>query len=273
MQRDSYSTYLPLLDGNPTDEAITNPSEWLSSLRSSTNISMDTIPECCVISFFRHAGARLGEWYQDVKEQLWPDPMFRAITFTAHGQRCGYLFPGYGAPIASLLLEQLIALGVRRFGVIGTAGTLRPELPYGSLLIPRWAIRDEGISYHYLPPSDVVQVTSSLSDRVLAVLRQRGLTVHEGGTWTTDAIYRETRRKVEAFRERGCASVEMELASLLAIAAFREIELAALFYLTDSVGGTRWDSRRDGKPDELIREETSNLVTVVVEALASTEIS
>ena len=48
-------------------------------------------------------------------------------------------------------MEELVALGCRRFVSIGTAGSLQPDLAVGDLLVCDRAIRDEGTSYHYQP--------------------------------------------------------------------------------------------------------------------------
>ena len=68
------------------------------------------------------------------------------------------VFPGIGAPIASAILEELIALGCRKFVACGSGGVLKSELKRGTVVIPSYAVRDEGTSYHYLPPSRIVEM-------------------------------------------------------------------------------------------------------------------
>ena len=60
-----------------------------------------------------------------------------------------------GAPMAVMLLEQLIALGAQRLLYLGFCGALIPSYRIGDLFLPMHAIREEGTSYHYLP-ADVV---------------------------------------------------------------------------------------------------------------------
>ena len=62
-------------------------------------------------------------------------------------------------------------------------------------------------------------------------------------TWTTDAIYRETRGKVERRAAEGCVTVEMEAAALFAVAAFRGVRLGQLLYAGDDLSGDAWDAR------------------------------
>lgn len=64
-----------------------------------------------------------------------------------------------------------------------------------------------------------------------------------GKVWTTDAIYRETRQKVDRRRAEGCVVVEMEAAAFFAVARFRGIRFAQLLYGGDDLSGSEWDSR------------------------------
>jgi uridine phosphorylase len=147
---------------------------------------------------------------------------------------------GIGSPAAAVMLEELIAWGVRRFVSVGTAGSLVADLPPGSLLLCDGALRDEGTSYHYLPGREEARPSAALTDRLGAELDARGLVHRRGSTWTTDAIYRETAAEVEYFRGRGALVVEMEAAALFAVAAYRGVELAACFSVSDTLAELAW---------------------------------
>ena len=69
------------------------------------------------------------------------------------GQRVALFHPGVGAPLAAGILEEVIALGCRRLIACGGAGVLDREIAAGHVVVPTAAVRDEGTSYHYLPPS------------------------------------------------------------------------------------------------------------------------
>lgn len=60
---------------------------------------------------------------------------------------------GVGAPAAGLILEQLIALGAREVITVGTAASVQPDMHPGAIVLCHRALRDEGLSHHYLPPS------------------------------------------------------------------------------------------------------------------------
>lgn len=75
------------------------------------------------------------------------------------------------------------------------------------------------------------------------LLKERSVPFAAGKVWTTDAIYRETRQKVDRRRAEGCLAVEMEAAAFFAVARFREIRFAQLLYGGDDLSGPEWDDR------------------------------
>ena len=92
-----------------------------------------------------------------------PEPQPHPIQHQALYHPAGYPFSviasPMGAPMAVMLLEQLIALGARRLLYLGFCGALIPSYRIGDLFLPVQAVREEGTSYHYLP-SDVVPCAS-----------------------------------------------------------------------------------------------------------------
>jgi uridine phosphorylase len=152
--------------------------------------------------------------------------------------------PGVGAPLAAGLMEEAIAAGCRAFVACGGAGALVPGMALGHVVVPSAAVRDEGTSYHYLPPGREVATDPDDLAAAVAVLEQRDVPHVVGKTWTTDAPYRETRGKVERRREEGCLTVEMEVAAFLAVAQFRSVRFAAYLYAGDDLSGEAWDHRR-----------------------------
>lgn len=149
--------------------------------------------------------------------------------------------PAVGAPMAVLCLEKLIALGAETTLVMGWGGALSPERAIGDLLLPTWAVSEEGTSAHY-PVASSPEASPRLRLQLETVLRAAGFRVAAGPVWTTDAPYRETRAKVAAYRQQGLQAVEMEFAALATVAAFRGVELAAVLALSDSLAGEAWES-------------------------------
>ena len=118
------------------------------------------------------------------------------------------------------------------------------DLPENAFLIPIKALRDEGTSYHYLPPSRWVELDGQVLCSMKATLDGLGLPYAECATWTTDGFFRETRELVEYRKQEGCSVVDMECAALAACAQFRGVKFGQLLFTADSLANAdRYDER------------------------------
>ena len=168
-----------------------------------------------------------------------------------------------GAPMAVMLMEQLVALGARRLLYLGFCGALIPSYRIGDLFLPGHAIREEGTSYHYLP-DDVVPCASPHVQAVLqAQAQQRQLPIQQGPIWTTDAPYRETPLKIQQFQEAGVHAVDMEMAALFAVGQYRQCEVGALLVVSDECYHPVW---KPGFGASRLRQACDEAVTVAVAA-------
>ncbi len=140
---------------------------------------------------------------------------------------------GKGAPAAGLVLEQLAALGASKVISIGTAGGLAPYLEIGDMVICDRAIRDEGLSYHYLPDSKYCTPSGRLTRRLCDRLRANNENFYKGTSWSTDAPYRETAHEVSLYRNENVLTVDMEAAGIFAVGQFRDIQVGAAFGIAD----------------------------------------
>ena len=140
-----------------------------------------------------------------------------------------------GASIAVTAFELLIAAGARTFLLAGLAGSLTPRAPVGGIVIPTGALREEGASYHYLPPDADPPPDAELVAALVAAAEARGVTPAVGRVWTTDAIFREMGWKVRQYAAAGILAVEMELAALLAVAQVRGVRLGAALAISDEL--------------------------------------
>jgi len=152
--------------------------------------------------------------------------------------------PGICAPHVVAALEELISLGCNKFVACGTAGVLNPELERGSIIIPSSALRDEGTSYHYYPPSRVIDMDQEVVMRLESVLQNNKVDYTVGRTWTTDGFYRETKGKVAKRVSEGCITVEMECSALIAAARFHGVPFGQYLVSSDDVSGEEWDLRK-----------------------------
>lgn len=149
---------------------------------------------------------------------------------------------GIGAPAVTSLGEELMAWGTRRLVILSLAGGLQPDVEPGSVVVCDRAIRDEGTSYHYLPPGRDVLASADLVASLSRTLSDRGLAHRVGATWSTDAPYRETREEVERFQAEGVQTVEMESAGLFAAAQVRGAQAASTVIVFDTLAGPRWSA-------------------------------
>jgi len=154
--------------------------------------------------------------------------------------------PGLGASFAAAIMEELIALGCRKFVACGSAGVLKSELQRGAIVIPSSAVRDEGTSYHYLAPSREIEVDPEVVRRLESVLQKHHINYEIGKTWTTDAFFRETKGKVSKRKSEGCIAVEMECSAFLAVSRFRDVVFGQYLAAGDDVSGDEWDPRYVG---------------------------
>lgn len=161
-----------------------------------------------------------------------------------------------GAPAAVNDLEDVHAMGVNKFIIFGNCGVLDKTIEDCAVIIPNEAIRDEGTSYHYLDATDTIKVNNKYVDEFKETLDEFGYSYIECMTWTNDAFYRETRRKLESRVAMGAKCVEMECSALQAVADFRGFDLFMFFYAGDNLDLPEWDKRSlsgDVKLDEKSR--------------------
>ncbi len=162
------------------------------------------------------------------------------------GERVGVMGNfGIGAPALTNQAEELIAWGTRRLVILSLAGGLQPDLYPRSVVVCDRALRDEGTSYHYLPPGRDVAASARLASSICGALGSRGITASRGATWSTDAPYRETQHEAEQYRREGVLAVDMESAGLYAAAEVRAVEAASVFVIGDSLAAPRWSAPPD----------------------------
>ena len=226
----------PILEFDPERDALINPRVAVTPVHETT---------CAVLCFFQDVITRLSQEHKaDVvthfQSEIGRHPVY---ALTSQGRRLLIMHPGVGAPLAAGLLEDLIGLGCTTIVACGGAGTLDAALAAGHIVVPVAAVRDEGTSYHYLPPSREVEADPAGVSAAEDVLKRHGQDYVAGKTWTTDAFYRETPAKIRRRRDEGCIVVEMEAAAFFAVARFRAVRFAQLLYAGDDVSGSEWNAR------------------------------
>lgn len=203
------------------------------------------VPEECVITFF---GEAINKKKEEGKLKQISRIVFESITVPVYvteyeGREIGLVLAFLGAAGCAGELEELIAMGFKKFIVCGGAGVLKSDIDVGQVFLVNSAVRDEGLSYHYLEPSREVEAKEEVIKSVEETLKTEEIPYEKVKTWTTDAFYRETKDKIKIRREEGCTTVEMEAAALLAVAKFRDVQLGQLIYAGDDLSGEEWNLR------------------------------
>lgn len=154
-----------------------------------------------------------------------------------------FFLAGVGGPHICADIEELSAQGVETFIIFGNCGVLDSTIEDCSIIIPTMAFRDEGTSYHYVEESDTINVNPKYIDTFIEVLNRYNFSYRKGATWTTDAFYRETKEKIEYFKNKGAITVEMEGAAIAATCKRKNLDYFTFYYAGDNLDGTAWDKR------------------------------
>ena len=223
----------------------------------------ECLPEKCVITFFRKELERFVEENNlpvvgYLHSEVLDIPVYEYVDGS---DRLCITMAFCGAPGAAVTLEELHAMGCKKFIICGGAGALTKDSKVGEIMIPVSAVRDEGTSYHYIEPSGEIDCHKETVEIVVSHLKQMGIPFKTGKTWTSDAIYRETPDMIELRRNEGCITVEMEAAAFFAVSQYHNIPLAQLLYAGDDVSGEVWDSRNWNRQESI----RYHLISVAVE--------
>lgn len=176
-----------------------------------------------------------------------------------------------GAPACCAGLEDLFAMGAEKAVLFGTCGVLDKRIGDCSVILPDRAMRDEGTSFHYAPPSDEIAVNEKYRTAFIRLLEELRCNYTVGKVWTTDAAYRETRGKVNRRREQGCICVDMECSAVAALCQFRGKDVLHFFYAADNLDGEKWDKRSLGNAENLLEKDKIALLAMEMAARMTEE--
>lgn len=171
-----------------------------------------------------------------------------------------------GCPACAGNLDLFNAMGITKVMFCGGGGVLDKNIEIGQILVVDGAIRDEGFSYHYIEPARYIYTDSKITEKITQYLDNNSIPYIRGLTWTTDAIFRETRDKIEQRKEEGAKIVEMEQAGCIAVAKFRRFNYGALIYGGDDVSQDEW-SNRSWRSRKGIRYDLVMLCRVLVKII------
>ena len=230
---------IPILEFDTEATAVIDPNHEQLNLE---------LPKKCVFAF-------LGDYIDTYASQTDTQQVSRFISATKHypiyitnykGAEIVLCQAPVGAAAAVQLLDWLIGYGVREIISAGSCGVLE-QFPESTFLVPKLALRDEGTSYHYAPPSRFMEINGRARQAIQETILEHGMKYQEVSTWSTDGFFRETKEKVAYRKSEGCSVVEMECSALAACAAFRSATWGMILYTADSLADVeKYDMRNWG---------------------------
>ena len=225
---------IPLLN-HPLDAPTAfRAADLVESVRASRHRPEGDVPEICVLEFDGDLTDKLQARGELEPCDTWPCFHTTMRRWASDGLSCGIISRTIGGPYTVLVAEQLAVCGVKLIVGLASAGRLDSNIPLPAIVLADEAIRDEGTSYHYLPPSETVKATQSVLYALEDSLSHIGLPLRRGLVWTTDAPYRETSTQMKRYAERSALAVEMQAASLFAFGQRQECPVALVAHLTNA---------------------------------------
>jgi uridine phosphorylase len=224
--------------------SVFRPEALLREARRQRQLPLVAVPEICVLDpdgdvvrHLKRTGAgRIHEGWACYHTEL------LAFDLDGFGE-AGIVGCAVGAPFAVLVAEQLFASGCQLLISVTSAGQITPIGPTPYFVLINRALRDEGTSYHYLPPSTFTEAPDA---KLLARVEDRirtlpAIVLHVGATWTTDAPYRETEAAISRARNLGALAVEMEAAALYAFSAATGHPVLCFAHVTNAMAQSEGD--------------------------------
>jgi len=226
----------PIVSGKEfTVPSVFEPDNLLREARRQKSIPEAKVPEICMLD---PDGDILRVLRREGRASLsaaWACYHTDLYEFDVDEGRVGIIGCAVGASFAVLLAEELFVSGCRFLISVTSAGQIVAQGPPPYFVVIDRALRDEGTSYHYLPPAAFAEADGTLVDMAMAALQQRALRAFRGAAWTTDAPFRETPGAIERCRAQGILAVEMEAAALYAFAQARGQPVLCLAHVTNKM--------------------------------------
>lgn len=221
--------------------SIFTPENLLREARRQKGLGLGTVPAICVFDpdgdlvDYLHATDRAR------RHPTWACHHTVLDTFVQDEIEYGIVGRVVGAPFAVLVAEELFASGCQLLISLTSAGQIIALGPPPYVVLIERALRDEGTSYHYLPPSSFSHLAPALKEQICSIWDHHHVSLYVGTSWTTDAPFRETEEAIAACRAQGILAVEMEAAALYALATARQKDIICFAQVTNQMGQTEGD--------------------------------
>lgn len=246
---------LPLLTHPLDKESAFTPEPLLEAVRAERGVEPGEIPKVCVLDFDGDLTDWLARTGRSSRARNWACFHTSMEVVEIDGAPLGVVGRTIGGPYAVLVAEQMLVSGADVIVGLTSAGRVSDKLPLPSLVVPTRALRDEGTSFHYLPPASWIDAPEAIARLLAEELADVGLPISRGSVWTTDAPYRETAAQLEQHAARGILAVEMQAASLFALAKAKQASIGVVAHLTNATDhdGDDFDKGHDELSFEILK--------------------
>ncbi len=242
----SSTVNFPNFQGKHDEEPLVTPEQYLEYMKSIGKFPTIRPPEGVILCY---SPRLLSHALNSHKMSKADGCLSKMNLLDETGGRVGIIGNfGIGSPVAVVILEELIAFGVKKFISIGTAGGLQDDIEVGDIVVCDTAIRDEGTSHHYIPSSKYAHASKLLTENLQRSLRESGHSFRVGASWTIDSIYRETITEARHYKDEGVLTVDMEASAIFSVAAYRGVEVGAMFTISDSLASLKWEPNFHSHP-------------------------
>ncbi len=243
-----------LADKHYREASAFTPENLLREARRQKAIAEARVPSVCVLDpdgdLVRHLKSNV-----DARlDRSWSCYHTELYRLSEGGAELGFIGCAVGASFAVLVAEELFASGCELLISITSAGQLVELRPPPYFVLIERALRDEGTSYHYLPPAEFSRVGADLLSAMKDAFVTLRVPVERGAVWTTDAPFRETATAIAAMKAKGLLAVEMEAAALYAFAEARRKPVVCFAHVTNQMATVSGDFEKgeaDGTVDAL----------------------
>ena len=246
------------------EQSVFLPENLLREARRQKNKEECKVPSVCLLDPDGDLADYLIRHKLAIRNECWACYHSTLYTFFLDDKVIGIIPFAVGASYAVLVAEQLFVSGCELLISITSAGIINQTGTFKRFALITNAIRDEGTSYHYLPPGHPSNLNAEILDLLHIVLHEQDCPFFEASSWTTDAPYRETQTAIENMRQQNIICVEMEAAALYAVATAKNYKIICFAHLTNSMAQSEGDFE---KGEEFGSFDTLNLIRFMLSKL------
>ncbi|HLR25479.1 MAG TPA: nucleoside phosphorylase [Fodinibius sp.] len=246
------------------EPSVFAPENLLREARRQKDLAKGKVPDVCVLDPDGDLVDYLIRTNQAALNKCWADYHTKLYNVKQQDIEFAVLGCAVGSSFAVLIAEQLFVSGCETLISITSAGIInQPKNKPKFILIER-ALRDEGTSYHYLPPSKPSSINPDLYENLISYYRTADLSLETGISWTTDAPYRETQSSISKAKKPNAVCVEMEAAALYAFAKAKNKNVICFAHLTNTMAQTEGDFEKGAEMGSL---DSLNLIHHTMQAV------